>query len=316
MIPVTIVGAGHYARSIVAQKYAEDPGCSLRAVISPTAPVSNLVGTRLEGLPLVRTAEEWCRLHGPPGERDLFDLCVHPAAILPAMQPLVKHGARAFVLPKPLATTRAGLDDIVSFAQAAGLWVAVASQWHYSRVTAALRDAAAMLPGPLRVSAEFSQLFSQEQLRHYTPYSALLPHMLQIVHTTGLWPPDPRDRIAVEIKGASALHVRIESAATGNLIDLRTDLKSGKKVRLVSVADSRGSRVNADFLGIFHDGVVDKYPAVEIEGHRSEIIEDNIAVMVRREIAGLTDGASCLDIDSYLPVNDILVAIVQAGGES
>ncbi len=308
MILVTIVGAGHYARSIVARKYAECSACSLRGVISPRAPAARLLGTPLEGLPLARTAAGWHQLHGDPGDRDLFDLCVHPDAVLPALQALVDVGARSFVLPKPLATTRAGLELVASFVRSARLRVAVASQWHYSRVTAALRQAVACLSEPLRIDVDFSQRFDAGQLEHYTPYTALLPHMLQILHSTGLWRPDGSDVI---LREESPTHFRtnITSAARGTRISLHTDIDAAVRRRLVAVTDSAGRRVIADFLGVFRDGVAEKYPAVEIDGHREEIVEDNIAVMVRHEIAGFLDGAPYLDLEGYLPVNDMLVAL-------
>lgn len=309
MIRVTIVGAGHYARSIVTRKYVECPNCSLQGVISPRTCSERLAGTPLEGLPFVRTAAEWRELHGPPTEHDLFDLCIHPHAILPAMQPLVEIGAHAFVLPKPLATTAAGLGEIVRFVRDSGLRVAVASQWHYSMVTAKLREAVGSLTEPLCVEADFSQRFSSDQLRHYTPYTALLPHMAQILHSTGLWRHDPGDRIVKEDETATRLRIRVGSATTRLEIRLHTDLQAGERRRVITVKDATGRQVTADFLGVFRDGTVEKYPAIETDGCREQILEDNIAVMIRREIAGFLDGAAYLDLDHYLPVNAMLVAL-------
>jgi predicted dehydrogenase len=308
VIRITIVGAGHYARSIVARKYAEAARCSLRSVISPRVSVNGLLGTPLAGLPLSRTAAEWRALHGAPDHLDLFDLCVHPDALLPAMRPLVDAGARSFVLPKPLATTRAGLDAVVAFVRGAGVRVAVASQWHYSRVTAALRAAVAMLNDPLSIEMDFSQRFVPAQLENYTPFTALLPHMLQILHTTGLWQPAGNDAI---LREESATHVTIAAttASRHTRIRLHTDIDADVRRRVVTVSDSEGRRIHADFLGVFRDGVAEKYPAVEIDGDREEIKEDNIAVMIRNEIAGFLDGAPHLDLNGYLPVNDMLVAV-------
>ena len=309
MIRVTIVGAGHYARSIVARKYAESPRCSLRSVISPRVSADRLLGTHLMGLPLARTATEWRALHGTPDDHDLFDLCVHPDAVLPAMRPLVDAGARSFVLPKPLATTRAGLDAVVAFVRGAGVRVAVASQWHYSQVTAAVRAAVARLERPFRIEMDFSQRFDPAQLEKYTPYTALLPHMLQILHTTGLWQPAGVDAIVRE-ESSTRVAIGINDFASRHAgIRLHTDIAADVRRRVVTVSDSTGRRVHADFLGVFRDGVAEKYPAVEIDGHREEIMEDNIAVMIRHEIAGFLDGAPHLDLDGYLPVNDMLVAV-------
>jgi len=306
VIQVTIVGAGHYARSIVARNYHECPRCTLKGVISPHASAERLVGTPLAGVPLVQDADQWRRLHGTPNDHDVFDLCVHPDAIMPAMRPLVACGARSFVLPKPLATTREALEAITAIA--AGLRVAVASQWHYSQVTAGLRDAVAGMTGPLRIEATFSQRFDPGQLRFYTPYTALLPHMLQILHSTGLWQPDGRDRIT-RTESTTRLAVEIASAQADTHIGLVTDLDAATRQRVVRVTDATGRRIEADFLGVFTAGIAEKLPAIVIDGHREEIAEDNIAVMVRHTIAGMLDGSSYLDLDAYRPVNEMLLAL-------
>lgn len=312
MIRVTIVGAGHYARSIVARKYAESPRCSLRSVISPRVMSDALRETPLAGLPLARSAAEWRAQHGAPGDHDLFDLCVHPAVLLPALRPLVEIGARLFVLPKPLATTRAGLCAISALMRDCGARVAVASQWHYSQVTAAVRQAAVRLDRPLRIEMDFSQRFEQSQLEHYTPHTALLPHMLQILYTAGLWGPDERDSI-VRRESMNHFRAEINSAHCGTKILLNTDIDSADRRRVVTVTDPAGHRIEADFLGVFREGVPTKYPAVVIDGHREDIIEDNIAVMVRQEIAGFLDEAPHLDISDYLPVNQMLLTLLGEG---
>ena len=308
MIRVTIVGAGHYARSIVSKKYTECPRCSLRSVISPRAMPAALLETPLAGLPLSRDAAEWRAQHGEPAVHDLFDLCVHPAALLPALRPLVEIGARSFVLPKPLATTHAGLDAIRAVLRDCGARAAVASQWHYSQVTAAVREATAQLARPLRIEMDFSQRFEPSQLDRYTPHTALLPHMLQIVHTAGLWRPAQKDSI---VRRESPTHFGAEITATscGSEILLNTDIGSAERRRVVTVIDTAGHRIEADFLGVFRDSVPAKYPAVVIDGRREDIAEDNIAVMVRHEIAGFLDAAPYLDLDGYLPVNEVLLLL-------
>jgi hypothetical protein len=308
VIRVTIVGAGHYARSIVARKYTECPRCSLRSVISPRVMPAALLETPLAGLPLWRDAAEWRAQHGEPDVHDLFDLCVHPAVLLPALRPLVQIGARAFVLPKPLATTQADLNAVTSLLRECGARAAVASQWHYSQVTAAVRQASRHLARPIRIEMNFSQRFEPWQMRRYTPHTALLPHMLQILHTAELYRADEKDAI---VRHESPTHFRAEITATncGAEILLNTDIDSAERQRAVTVADTAGHRIEADFMGVFRDGVPVKFPAVVIDGLRKDIPEDNIAVMVRREIAGFLDAEPYLDLDGYLPVNDMLLLL-------
>ncbi len=308
MIQVSIVGVGHYARSIVARKYRECVGCRLKGLISPNAEQSVLDGTALAGLPLARTAEEWARIHGPPGDSDVFDLCVHPDAIMQALPPLASLGARRFVLPKPLATSRTELSAIVEFVAAERLVVAVASQWHYSSVTAAVRDAVAAMPRPLRVEAEFSQPFTPQQLKSYTPYTALLPHILQILHSSELWRLHSTDRIVRE-ELPNRLHAEIHSKVSGTSIAISTDLCHASKRRSLSVVAADGQRIESDFLGVFRDGIAEKSPTIQVGGVRREIVEDNIAVMLRQVIGGFQRGVLDLDLASYIPINEMLLAI-------
>jgi hypothetical protein len=200
------------------------------------------------------------------------------------------------------------LDAITALMRDCGARVAVASQWHYSQVTAAVRQAALRLERPLRIEMDFSQRFEPSQLEHYTPHTALLPHMLQILHTAGLWRPDEGDSI---VRRESITHFRAEitTAHCGTEILLNTDIDSADRRRVVTVTDPAGHRIEADFLGIFREGVPAKYPAVVVDGHREDILEDNIAMMVRNEIAGILDAEPYLDLDGYLPVNDTLLLL-------
>lgn len=315
MIRVTIVGAGQYARSIISRKYAESPRCSLRSVISPRAISGSLCGTPLAGLPLSLSVAEWHSQHGSPADHDLFDLCVHPDVLLPVLRQLIEIGARLFVLPKPLAISQLCLDTIIDLLRDSEARVAVASQWHYSQVTAAVRQAAVQMVRPLRIEMNFSQRFEPSQLEHYTPHTALLPHMLQILHTAALWFPDVKDSI-VCCESTTHFRAEITAAHSGAVIRLNTDIDAADRRRVVTVSDSDGHLIDADFLGIFREGVPVKYPAVVIDGHREDITEDNIALMVRHEIAGFLDAAPYLDLDGYLPVNSMLITLSRTTSSS
>ena len=111
---------------------------------------------------------------------------------------------------------------------------------------------------------DFSQRFKPSQLEHYTPRTALLPHILQILHTTGLWRPDVAYAI---LRRESPTHfsAKIVSRTCGTSIVVNTNIDSAVRRRVVSIADSGGRRVVADFLGVFHNGVPIKYPVVVID---------------------------------------------------
>ena len=95
----------------------------------------------------------------------------------------------------------------------------------------------------------------------------------------------------------------------GSNMLLTADVDSAERRRLKPVIDTAGHRIEADSLGVFLHGVPAKYPSVVIDGHREDFTEYNIPVMRRHEIAGFLDAAPYLDLDGYLPVNDMLLLL-------
>ncbi len=311
MIEVTVVGAGHYARNIIARKYAALPQCRLRSVLTPRTTLTDLANTPLGNVPLVRSVAEWTAQFGAPSPDDLFDLCVHVDSMLPILRRLLDIGASKFVLPKPIATTAEDLNALERLVETSGAWVTVASQWHFSEVTRSLRSAMLALGSLANVTAVFSQNFTPHQLAHYTPATALLPHMLQILHTAELWTPHPNDSISV---GRAPHHWRIEiNAASGTCIDLETDLRHACQTRRFAVgAEHESNVVVADFLGVFREGEAVRFPSLN-EGERTrEIREDNIGVMADAVVTAAGTGASCLTLEDYRPVADMLLRIIHA----
>lgn len=308
---VTVVGAGHYARNIVGPKYAARPQCRLRAVISPRMGLAELANTSLGNLPLVRSPAEWKTRFGVPSSDDLFDLCVHVDSILPSVEQLLDIGASKFVLPKPIATRADDLHTLERLVATSGVWATVASQWHYSEVTRSLRTAAHAAGSLTTVSAVFSQNFTQHQLMRYSPATALLPHMLQILHTAQLWIPQPTDSMTV---CREAFNWRIHiGTGSGVTITLETDLRQRCQTRrFVVAANDHQCPVEADFLGVFRDGEAIRFPSLSRGKATQEIREDNVDVMLDAIVTAASAGSPCLSLETYRPVADMLLQIVNA----
>lgn len=309
---VTLVGSGRYARDIVARNYrAIDPSL-LSAVITPRDTAEALATTPLTGLPLLRSAREWREHFGCPGDDDIFDLCIHPSSLLEVLQNLVEQGASRFVLPKPVATTRTALDHVTAIVNDSHAVAAVASQWHYSLVTEMFAATVAPVEQDTLVSVNFSQAFTRQQLEHYTPATALLPHMLQILFAAGLWGDDPRPMVRQSAKGRTRWELTLRTSA-GCQIELVTDLDSPKVIREVRVERKSGERlVTADFLARFERGSLIAAPSVTVAGVRHEIRENNIREMLTRTVAGLRGAGEFLTLDCYRPQADALLALCEA----
>lgn len=309
---VTLVGSGRYARDIVAPNYhALDPGI-LCAVVTPRDSADALAATPLRGLPVVRTAGEWRTMFGRPTEDDIFDLCVHPHVLPDLVESLVAAGASRLVLPKPVATTHVALARLADALRASRAVAAIASQWHYSEVTERLAAAVAPPAGAAVVSATFSQPFSSEQLTRYSPATALVPHILEILVSTGLWGGEPRPAVLEADKAATCWRLTVRTSA-GCRIELLTDLQARGITRQVQVefADGRPP-VTADFTARFEDGRLVAPPSVTVDGQRHEIHENNIRVMVRRTLAGFRGEGDFLTFDRYRPQAEALLGLCEA----
>ncbi|MBI4010659.1 MAG: hypothetical protein HY361_05790, partial [Candidatus Aenigmarchaeota archaeon] len=101
LVYVTIVGAGHYGKDLVAPKYKNNKFCKIKAVISPHVKREVLSKSALATVPLYRTVDEWYGNTGSVLPTHVFDLCVHYDALRDLVVKLVKIGARNFVFPKP-----------------------------------------------------------------------------------------------------------------------------------------------------------------------------------------------------------------------
>lgn len=309
---VTLVGSGRYARDIVARNYyAIDPSL-LCAVVTPRDTAESLVATPLVGLPVLRSAHQWREHFGCPGADDIFDLCIHPSSLLEVLQALLEQGASRFVLPKPVATTRMALDRVTAIVNASRAVAAVASQWHYSLVTEVFAAAVAPVDQVALVSVNFSQPFTRQQLEHYTPATALLPHMLQVLFAAGLWGDDPQPMVLQSAKGPNRWELTVRTTG-GCKIEMVTDLDSTTVSREVRVERESGDRlVTADFLARFERGSLIAAPSVTVAGVRREIRENNIEEMLKRTLAGFRGEGEFLTLDCYRPQADALLALSEA----
>jgi hypothetical protein len=311
-VNITIVGAGHYGRDLIAPKYKANKQCTLRAVISPHTIEGYLLGSGLEGIEVVRTLKEWYVRYGAPTTRDVFDLCVHHHILPSIVKNLAAIGAKNFIFPKPVALRAYQLAAFLRLKQKHNLKIAIASQWHYSRVTKMCREAFQKIgPGNIKkITLDFSQSYNPAQLENYSPTTALLPHMLQILHSMRISLGDLGEEIVIEEATPSSIGLTLFSKNQSPPTILNSDLRSRKRKRLLSIYthEQRPPVFRADFLGVFQNGVAMKYPEVKFDGITKEIKEDNLEMMIRKITPlffpdkGNTEDADILTLEEYVPV--------------
>lgn len=307
---ITLVGAGHYSRDLIGPKYRENPDVELFAVISRSASVESLKGSALEGLPIFRNADEWKKSFGMPTERDVFDVAMFPEYAADALKDLVAIGAKNFILPKPVATTGAQLDDLMKSQKEHGLKIMVASQWHYSELPKRLAEEMKKAGDVSSVEINFSQPFSNERLKRYTPVNALLPHLLQIAHSIGL-----NGRLK-EVKLTDTLITVVKELPDGGTLTMKSDMKAEKHERYVKAYVKGGSRETpalfADYLNGFKDGKCVKPLVLAVDGKKQEMIEDTLRLMVAAEVSAfLEKTGKALMLGDYLPVARSLLEIAE-----
>lgn len=180
MIDITIVGAGVHGTRM-AGKYKKSKTVHVRAVVSRQQPTAEIWA----GMPFFVSAKAWRKYFGKPGPKDVFDINVHPDALLPLIQKLVKIGAKNFILPKPIALRRADLAALNGMVQRYTLNVLVASQWRYSSLVGDIaRFIRKNKKDISRVDITFSAPVGPE--RHSSAGIAFLPHMVQILTDVSL----------------------------------------------------------------------------------------------------------------------------------
>ncbi len=313
-VRVTIVGAGRYGRELIAPKYMGNKNASLISIISRTASEKTSMKA-FGGAIIVRTAEDWKGRFGKPTDRDVFDIALFPERALNTLQSLAKVGAKNFILPKPVATTASQLSKILKLQKKHGLRIVVASQWHYSAIVRELGKIIARAKGGYLVKIKFSQFFSNEQIKNYTPTNALLPHLLQIAYSTGALAPHKKYRMGVSAASQSSITVTkaLPENEKSQRVMLLTDIRSEKRERSMKIYDGSGKKLLAvaDFLSKFENGRCIKPLTIYKGGAKKmkkTIAEDTLGNMVDAEVRAFKNkenfgkGKNLLTLERYMPV--------------
>jgi len=195
---VTIVGYGYYGNMYIGPKYAK-PGFLWRpeAVVDPVVQEDrfnfSVLSETNPGMPLFRTADEWVtqyfdRLDPQQQASHVIEIPLDPKILLNVIRPYIEAGVKQFVLPKPVVATQEQFDELLALIHKHKIKAAVASQWYYSDLPRMIDHETANL---LRMFGAISKvrlsfLKQNGHLRNTTPPLLELPHVLQLINSTGL----------------------------------------------------------------------------------------------------------------------------------
>lgn len=295
---ITIVGAGHYGRNLIAPIYASLPRVRFQAIISPHIRSETLEKTPLAGVPILRSFKEWRRLFGTPTHEDVFDLCVHHPILPELLKKLSEIGGTRCILPKPVAIMQRNWDVINQISKKHALQCAVASQWYYARLTKTLAAAYKTLAQKTpvrRIAMECSQEFTPTQLMHYSPISGFLPHMLQILSSIGI--------------PLAALGER-----TATRKNLRYEIKYGRPVPISMVTDMGPRPHAAQKVRTVRVFTKKNVPALEANFYK---IEENILLTMTKKIlvafaeetVPFAENREVLSLENYGPIARELIIL-------
>ena len=288
MINITIVGAGVHGTRM-AGTYKKSKTARLRAAVSRRQPTAEVWA----GIPFFVSAKEWRKHFGKPGPKDVFDINVHPDALLTLIQEFVSIGAKNFILPKPVALRRVDLVTLNSMVRRHKLNVLVASQWHYASLVGDIaRFIQKNKKNISRVNITFSSPVGPE--RHSNAARAFLPHVLQILIDTSLASATSmpliehlsEKRIKFHYAGSIPVYAESDLAVSERALSLEVYLKGKSKPALV-----------ADFA---------------TEHLREDVLEKMVAHTVRH-FEKPKKTLATLTLASYQPVAEHLVRIWELG---
>lgn len=305
-INITIVGFGSYGR-MIGKKYAKNPRFNIKAILDPDVDLPDLP-VFAKNIPIQTSPKDWKKKFGKVQESDVFDLCVHEEILTEIILDLAEIGAKNFIFPKPIATNKKRLAVLEEIIKKQKLNVAVASQWYYSKLTAELANVARKTGMIKKVKVNFSHFFDQSRAGKYTPITAMLPHVIQILHSANLVSLEHL-HFNVELCSPDKLSLVGKDAKKDLAVEIDIDIAAPKKCQKVEIYFSKSSKIiEADFLGIFEFETFLEYPYLFADGRIIPIIEDPLEAMIEGVVnyfknvgnKGLTK--KTLDFSKYLPV--------------
>lgn len=307
MINITIVGSGVYGTRI-AGKYKKFKDVKLRAVVGHHKPKSEaFLGVQFFG-----SATAWKKEFGTPGNKDVFDICVHSDTLICVIEDFIKIGAKNFILPKPIALNKRDLSLIQKLTSKHGLNVLIASQWHYSGLVKEVGDFIKKNKSKLsRVDIVFSRTFEKARKNSFTPATAFLPHILQILIDVGIL----KDKSSLKILNWSDSKINISYGGTTE-INIESDLASKDRIENLKIYldGKKKPTLVVNFSGILgKDGFV-VYPSITINGKNKQVKEDILEKMIEASLEYFdktTKNNKTLTISKYLPIATEEVRIIE-----
>lgn len=307
MINITIVGAGVYGSRIVS-KYKKNNAVKIKAVVSRHKPKSEL----FLSVPFYNSAKAWQKDFGSPGKNDVFDICVHTNILVGILEEFAEIGGKNFILPKPIALNKKDLLKIQQLSSRHRLNILVASQWHYSKLVAEISDFVKKNKSEISaVEVTFSRSFELARKNTYTSATAFLPHILQILFSTGLITGKSEPIIEnfsdkkLKIRYGGKINIRIES-----------DLEAKKRTESLKIflnKDIQPSLV-ANFSGVIGKEGFLTYPSITISKKKYQVCEDVLEKMIDSMLSYFNESASdkkYLTLDKYLPIANAEIRVVE-----
>jgi len=347
---VILIGAGRYGNGLVGRKYAQGNyfGAKIDSVVDP-----NIEKIRTQRNYNLRNARTYSNLDDvviDDLQNTVAEIALTPNHIPVIFNKIVEKGIKKVILPKPVATDIRTFESIKTIAQKNNVTALVTSNWHYSEITRFLKAILDKAQGkevdPLILSKyqkELSAIDSNYQIQNVNieyskqdevltipPPSQELPHVLQILQSTGLCNIENSEFVMDTLDQTEGrVHLKIfGDDFSVRHIYINSDLKKGKEtknkrerivtIELKNTKTDSSATIIADYDAVFSNSKCIKSANISYKEHQNgnvtewtrAIEEDNMDSMYNSIYSHFNGNDSdALTLEKYTPIAKMISKI-------
>ena len=345
---VLLIGAGRYGNDLIGKKYVSgELGVKLAGVIDPKIEeIKHSVSYCLKGVPTYKSIDD---VPSKLIRNSVIDIALIPQIVPEIYGKLLDKGAKQVILPKPVVTNTDDFEKMINMTNENNAQALVASNWHYSDITATVKEILSKITGNNfdkhkfnsnleekleKIPSEYKikkvnvQYNKKNEVLTIDPPLQELPHALQIVYSAGI---TNLQNVQVAVKKIlqSKSRVNAELKNVENVkksIVLNSDLQMGEKLakqreRIVDILlenNNSQAKMTIDYDAYFKNGICEKSPSIHFESYDKKnncnwdyvIEEDNMNTMYNMMLNFFRgENNTSLTLKKYTPISKILCEI-------
>lgn len=342
---VILIGAGRYGNNLVGPKYANNDyfGAKIEAVVDPNIDIiSKADNYNLKNAIPYKDISD-IKITDP--NNTVAEVALTPQVIPKIFDKIIDKGISKIILPKPVSSNYAIYETFLNKTKEMNTSAVVTSNWHYSEITGLLKAILSKtksnsesidpkiaekyaskldsIPPNLSITNIEIEYSKKDEVLTIPPPSQELPHVLQILHSTGLCDFEKK-HILMNCSNQNSGKVNLllmPINGHSEKIYINSDLKKGDKttlprerivkIDLVDKEHNIKAKIIADYDAKFVNSKCEKPASIYFEctdnkknfSWKQEIIEDNMDTMYKSIYSFFNNKTSdALTLEKYAPV--------------